>query len=87
MATKPQNQTQKQAANQNLGLIISRRRGERIIIGRGLIQITVLKIGEGRVKLAVLAPADVDVFREEIAPAGAEAEEPTTVTTDHPDFS
>jgi carbon storage regulator len=46
-------------------LVLSRRRGERIVIGPN-IELTVVDIGENRVRLAVDAPRDVFVHREEV---------------------
>lgn len=46
-------------------LVLSRKSGESIEIGDG-VTITVLKIGAGRVKIGVTAPADVEVARGEL---------------------
>ena len=46
-------------------LVLSRKRGERIVIGPN-IELTVMDISGGRVRLAVEAPRDVSVHREEI---------------------
>ena len=46
-------------------LVLSRKLGEAIIIGDG-IRVTVLDTGGGRVKLGVVAPAEVPVHRQEI---------------------
>lgn len=46
-------------------LILSRRNGESIIIDDA-IKITVLESRPNRIKLGVVAPADIPVFREEI---------------------
>ena len=45
-------------------LIISRRLGEVIVID-GNIQVTVVKIGKGRIRLGVAAPSSVRVHRQE----------------------
>ena len=46
-------------------LILSRKRGERIVIGPN-IELTVVDIEGNRVRLAVAAPRDVSIYREEI---------------------
>ena len=46
-------------------LILSRRKGESLIIGNDII-ITVLGSKSGQVSIGVTAPLDVGVFREEI---------------------
>jgi carbon storage regulator CsrA len=46
-------------------LVLSRRPGESIVIGGG-IQVVVLDTNGGRVKLGVVAPTEVPVYREEI---------------------
>lgn len=46
-------------------LVLSRRQGERIVIGDG-ITVTILAIDGGRVRLGVVAPEEVPVHREEI---------------------
>jgi len=46
-------------------LVLSRRVGESIIIGDN-IQVRVLKIENGVVKLGIMAPDDVRIYREEV---------------------
>jgi carbon storage regulator len=46
-------------------LVLSRRQGEGIVIGDG-IMVTVLATEGGRVKLGIVAPAEVPVHREEV---------------------
>ena len=46
-------------------LVLSRKRGEAIVIGNG-ITVTILATGGDRVKIGVVAPAEVPVHREEI---------------------
>lgn len=46
-------------------LVLSRRIGESIVIGN-TIRVTVVDIGQGRVKIGVQAPGNVSVDREEI---------------------
>lgn len=48
-------------------LTLSRKEGERIIIGNG-ITIEVVKILGNRVKIGVRAPSDVVILREELVP-------------------
>jgi carbon storage regulator len=47
-------------------LVLSRRRGETIQIGGGIIEITVLGVREGTVKIGINAPKDIAVHRSEI---------------------
>jgi len=46
-------------------LVITRKRGEAIVIGDG-IEIRVLRVGRDGVRLGVTAPADVAVNRQEV---------------------
>ena len=46
-------------------LVLSRKKGERISIGAG-IEVTVLGINKGRVKLGFSAPPEVPIRREEL---------------------
>jgi carbon storage regulator len=55
-------------------LVLSRKRGERIMLGEG-ITITVVSVQGERVKLGISAPVEVPIHREEIhqqVHAGAE---------------
>lgn len=57
-------------------LVLSRRRQERILIGG--VELTVLDIGAGRVKLGIAAPVSVPIVRAELLPTdhGVGAESP-----------
>jgi carbon storage regulator len=46
-------------------LVLSRKRGEAIVIGNG-ITVTVFAVDGDRVKLGIVAPAEVPVHREEV---------------------
>ena len=46
-------------------LVLSRKVGERIVIGQG-VTITVLDVNGPRVRLGIVAPADVPVHRSEV---------------------
>jgi carbon storage regulator len=46
-------------------LVLSRKVGERIVIGPNIV-VTVVAAQQGRVKLGILAPNDVSVHREEV---------------------
>jgi carbon storage regulator len=46
-------------------LVLSRKVGERILIGPE-IEVTVLDIQKGRVKLGILGPPEVPIHREEV---------------------
>ena len=48
-------------------LVLSRRLGERIMIGDRIV-VTVTKLDHGQVRLGIEAPREMAVFREEIAP-------------------
>lgn len=48
-------------------LVLSRKLGEKILIGDGIVM-TVVKIDRNQVRLGIEAPADVPIYREEIAP-------------------
>ena len=54
-------------------LVLSRKLGEKIVIGERVV-LTVVKVDRNQVRLGIEAPADVTVFREEIAPARRAAE-------------
>lgn len=47
-------------------LVLSRKTGERIMIGEE-IEVQVVEIGVGRVRLLIRAPKSVSVHREEVA--------------------
>lgn len=55
-------------------LVLSRKLGERIIIGENIV-LTVVKIDRNQVRLGIEAPPEVGVYREEIAPNRASAAE------------
>jgi carbon storage regulator len=48
-------------------LVLSRKLGEKILIGEN-IRITVVKIDRNQIRIGIEAPGEVPVFREEIAP-------------------
>ena len=48
-------------------LVLSRKIGEKILIGDNIV-LTVVKIDRNQIRLGIEAPADVRVFREEICP-------------------
>jgi carbon storage regulator len=48
-------------------LVLSRKLGERIMIG-DRVAVTVVKLGNGQVRLGIEAPRELAVFREEINP-------------------
>jgi len=47
-------------------LVVSRKIGERILIG-DKIAVTVVKIGNGSVRIGIEAPAEMAIIREELA--------------------
>jgi carbon storage regulator len=46
-------------------LVLSRKRGERIVIGQD-IEVTILEVCGGRVRLGIQAPMEVSIQREEL---------------------
>lgn len=48
-------------------LVLSRKLGERIVIGDRIV-VTVVKLDHGQVRLGIEAPRKIAVFREEIDP-------------------
>jgi carbon storage regulator len=52
-------------------LVLSRKLGEKIVIGNDIV-VTIVKIDRNQVRIGIEAPHDVPVFREEIAPARVE---------------
>jgi carbon storage regulator len=48
-------------------LVLSRKLGEKIVIGDNII-VTVVKIDRNQIRIGIEAPSDVPVYREEIAP-------------------
>jgi carbon storage regulator len=54
-------------------LVLSRKVGERILIG-DKIAVTVVKLGHGGVRIGIEAPAEMAVVREELAAAMDEAD-------------
>ena len=58
-------------------LVLSRKLGEKIVIGDSIV-LTVVKIDRNQIRLGVEAPANVAIFREEIAPQrGGELVDPS----------
>lgn len=47
-------------------LVLSRKKGEKIVIGSG-IEVVVIDISKKRVRIGIVAPAEVPVHREEVA--------------------
>jgi carbon storage regulator len=48
-------------------LVLSRKLGEKIVIGDNVV-ITVVKIDRNQIRIGIDAPSDIPVYREEIAP-------------------
>lgn len=55
-------------------LVVSRKVGERILIG-DQISVTVIKVGSGGVRIGIQAPRELAVVREELAKQVREAEQ------------
>ncbi|HAU1546668.1 TPA: carbon storage regulator [Legionella pneumophila] len=47
-------------------LVLTRKAGQQILIGKGLIQMKVLKIDEDIISIGIKAPQHIDIDREEI---------------------
>ncbi|MDF2882742.1 MAG: carbon storage regulator CsrA [Clostridiaceae bacterium] len=60
-------------------LVIGRKKGESLLIGDN-IEITVLKIEDGNVKIAISAPKDIVILRKELYKAVAEENQQAIVT-------
>ncbi len=60
-------------------LVLSRREGERIVVDAGTwqVEVQVLRAGNGRVRLGVVAPRNVAVHREEVWERIQQWREPT----------
>ena len=56
-------------------LVLTRKVGERILIG-DKIAVTVVRIGQGGVRLGIEAPNDLEVIREELQREGQERPQP-----------
>ena len=50
---------------ENKGLVLSRKKGEKIIIGKS-VQIEVIDFGRGDVVLAIKAPKNIPIYRQEV---------------------
>jgi carbon storage regulator len=48
-------------------LVLSRKLGEKIVIGDNII-LTVVKIDRNQIRIGIEAPGEIPVYREEIAP-------------------
>jgi carbon storage regulator len=55
-------------------LVLTRKMGERIIIGDNII-VTVVRVDHGKVRLGVEAPANIPVYREELVTADSNHQE------------
>jgi carbon storage regulator len=62
-------------------LILRRKIGERIVID-GRIEVTVLRVRGGRVRLGVAAPRSVRVLREEVLRSAEIPTNPTAITVE-----
>jgi carbon storage regulator len=47
-------------------LVLSRKQGERIVVPQCELELTVIAVEGGAVRLGISAPAEVRVFREEV---------------------
>ena len=47
-------------------LVLTRKIGQQILIGEGVIQIKVLKVNDGVISIGINAPPSIDVDREEV---------------------
>jgi carbon storage regulator len=58
-------------------LVLSRKLGEKIVIGDNIV-VTVVKIDRNQIRIGIEAPPDVPVYREEILPERAPSESKET---------
>ena len=56
-------------------LVLSRKVGERIVVG-DKVTITVVRMGQGSVRIGIDAPGDMAIVREELLRAGSRADAP-----------
>ena len=47
-------------------LVLSRKIGQQVLIGKGMVQVKVLKIDHGNISLGFNAPGHIDIEREEV---------------------
>ena len=58
-------------------LVLSRKLGEKIVIGDNIV-VTVVKIDRNQIRIGIEAPQEVPVYREEISPVRVATPKPTT---------
>lgn len=56
-------------------LVLSRKLGEKITIGEGIV-ITVVDIDRGKIRLGIEAPRDVPIYRNELLPVAPQTPTP-----------
>lgn len=59
-------------------LVLTRRIGQQILIGKGVIQMKVLKVEDGIISIGIKAPQHIDIDREEIYLKKLQQQEATT---------
>jgi carbon storage regulator len=64
-------------------LVLSRKVGERIVVG-GNITITVVRMGQGNVRIGIEAPNDMPIVRDELLHGTAEPRSPRREITVEP---
>ncbi len=47
-------------------LVLSRKVGQQVLIGKGMVQVKILKIDHGNISLGFNAPGHIDIEREEV---------------------
>lgn len=63
-------------------LVLTRKKGERIMIGNDII-ITVVELQPGKVRLGIEAPRSMAVYREELLPVKTPEQSPADPETSH----
>jgi carbon storage regulator len=58
-------------------LVLSRKLGEKIVIGDNIV-VTVVKIDRNQIRIGIEAPQEVPVYREEISPVRVAGPKPAT---------
>ena len=61
-------------------LVLSRKLGEKIYIGESIC-ITVVDIDRGKLRLGIVAPRDVPIYRQELLPLNQQRPPQATTTT------
>jgi len=67
-------------------LVLSRKTGQKILVGKNII-ITVVRIDQGIARIGIEAPKDIAIVREELLEAREKAREPTAFCQEQGDIA